>query len=420
MKKRKITIIYLVFGLLWVILTDFFVGRYASLESIMMFQKIKGLIYVGITAFFIYFVLGKIEELNNTKEQEKKLTTIINSMVDFISIKDKDGKLVEMNEYGLELLQLDNIEYRGKKASEIVEIPSHYRKAMICCEKVDEHVWRLGKKYSFEEEILFPNGSKKHFNIVKLPLYHEDGRRKELVIIGRDVTKMKLVEDQLSKREKLSVVGELAASVGHEIRNPLTSIKGFIQLLEKEDEKNKFYYNIMLTELDRINHIVGELLILAKPQKVEFTSCDVSTILNDVVCLLQTQASMNNVTISYYVDGEILIDCEKNQLKQLFINIVKNAIEASNEKGIISVKIIRNKLEKVCIVVEDQGIGIPDEFLKRIGEPFYSSKEKGTGLGLTVSHKIIEMHGGKISYERIEPKGTRVSIELPIKNELHA
>lgn len=267
---------------------------------------------------------------------------------------------------------------------------------------------------------IFPqsDGSNKYFDTIKVPIFNDDGSRRGLVVIGREITDKKNAEEQLRKSEKLSIVGELAASVGHEIRNPLTSIKGFIQLLRKDEVENTFYYDIMLKELDRINQIVSELLILAKPQKLDFSNNDVIQLLTDVVSLIEAQANMNNVFVQFVPQGQCWIDCEPNKLKQLFINIIKNAVEASSENGNVSISVEEVENNYIQVFVQDQGQGIPELFRNRLGEPFYSSKEKGTGLGLTVSHKIVEQHQGEIKFTSQQNKGTSVEILLPKKNEL--
>lgn len=416
MKKNKILLIYIIFGLVWVLFTDCIVSLYVPPESLPMVQKMKGIFYVLFTGTIIYFVLRKIEELNTSKEHKEKLSTLINSMVDFVNFKDGEGRWIEANNFGLKLFQLENVDYKGKKDSELAEYTDFYREALIYCESSDEETWKNGKITRCEEIIPMPDGAEKHFDTIKVPLFNDDGSRKGLVVIGRDITDKKVAEEQVRRSEKLSIVGELAASVGHEIRNPLTSIKGFLHLLEEKDQSNKLYYEIMSKEVNRIDHIVGELLLLAKPQKLYFAQNDLKLIVSDIVSLLEPQANMTNVFIHYDPKEELMIECEENLLKQLFINIIKNAIEASSEKGNVRVEIDKESEETVLVKVEDEGSGISEDFLTRLGEPFYSSKEKGTGLGLTVSHKIVEQHGGSIYFNSVEGVGTKVEIQLPVKH----
>jgi signal transduction histidine kinase len=243
-----------------------------------------------------------------------------------------------------------------------------------------------------------------------------DGSVAGIIGYGIDVTTLRQTEERLRRAEKLSVVGELSASVAHEIRNPLTSLKGFVQLLQMEDQQNQTYYQIMLDELNRINHIVGELLLLAKPQVLAYTKMSIQKILSDVISLLSVEASLHNVQIEQiFPESELSIECEPNQLKQLFINVIKNAIEASIKGGKVSIMLEQSEENRILIKVKDSGCGISKERLAKIGEPFYSSKEKGTGLGLTVSFKIVQSHGGTLRFDSEINQGTTVNLALPIK-----
>lgn len=336
-------------------------------------------------------------------------------MVDFVNFKDGDGRWIQANEFGLKLFQLEDVDYRGKKDSELAQYSKFYSKELIFCETSDEETWLSGTVTRCEEILPLPDGTFKTFDTVKVPLFHKDGSREGLVIIGRDVTEAREMEERLRKTEKLSVVGELSASVAHEIRNPLTSLKGFVQLLQREDSKHQSYYQIMLDELNRINHIVSELLLLAKPQHIKFSKMSIQKVLNDVVSLLNVEASLYNVQIKENIPEEILfLECEPNQLKQLFINLIKNSIEATTSGGTITITVDQVENNQLSITIKDNGCGISKDRLERLGEPFYSSKEKGTGLGLTVSYKIVQSHRGTIQFDSEVDEGTTVQILFPL------
>ena len=248
-----------------------------------------------------------------------------------------------------------------------------------------------------------------------------EGPSDEVFGFCRDVTDqrraeriVKESEELLRKAEKLSVVGQLAAGVAHEIRNPLTALKGFTQLFYRNsDSDSRQYYDIMLSELNRIETILGELLVLAKPQSGRYKPQDVSVILHEVISLLATQAIMQSVNIqTEFRDDAILVSCDRNQIKQVFVNIIKNAIEAMPDGGDVLVRLFRDG-EVVVIEFQDQGAGIPADQLQKLGEPFYTTKDKGTGLGLMVSHKILTDHGGSLKLESEPGSGTCVRIVLP-------
>jgi two-component system sporulation sensor kinase A len=233
-----------------------------------------------------------------------------------------------------------------------------------------------------------------------------------------DITERKMSEQYLIRSEKLSVVGQLAAGVAHEIRNPLTALKGFTQLLHRTSHDNRKYYEIMLTELERINYIVGEFMVLSKPHnRQQFKEHDIHQILNSIIPILESQAILHNVMIRVESLSELpLVKCDDNQIKQVLINLMKNAIEAMPGGGVITVRYEKDVPKRELIVyIEDQGEGIPLELLDRLGEPFLTTKEKGTGLGLMVCFKIIQAHDGLMSVSSQPGQGTSVKITLPAR-----
>ncbi len=418
MQKKKLIVLYSIISLIWIYGTNYLVHRYVPDTMEFTIERLKEVFYVLVTGWFFYVLLKKSAELNSSKEEENRLSTLINSMVDFVCFKDGEGRWLKANNFGLKLFQLENVDYQGKKDSDLALFTQFYKDALSHCEKTDEATWKNGKITRIEEVVPLQDGSVKTFDTIKVPLYHDDGSRQGLVIIGRDISALRHAEEQLRRTEKLSVVGELSASVAHEIRNPLTSLIGFVQLLHQDNDKHQPYYQIMLDELNRINHIVGELLLLAKPQLLKFTKANIERIFLDVISLLSPEANLHNILLDYHFEeSDILIECEPNQLKQLFINVIKNAIEASSagDTIFINVKIFENHF--VNITIKDHGHGITAERLEKIGEPFYSSKEKGTGLGLTVSFKIVQSHKGKIHFDSQKGIGTTVVIELPITHD---
>lgn len=232
-------------------------------------------------------------------------------------------------------------------------------------------------------------------------------------IIAKDITEQKKKDEYIRRSEKLTIAGELAAGIAHEIRNPLTAIKGFFQLMQTNG-MNENYFDIIHSEFHRIELILSELLLLAKPQGTSFARKDGIPILNHVTALLESQANMNNVVIrtEFHVDA-LPLNCDENQIKQVFINIIKNAIEVMPSGGAIDIHVTAAGGQ--CVIrISDQGPGIPEEMLSNIGLPFYSTKENGTGLGLMVSYKIIENHGGKIHISSEPNLGTTFTITLPV------
>ncbi|WP_171016868.1 PAS domain-containing protein [Pseudalkalibacillus caeni] len=253
------------------------------------------------------------------------------------------------------------------------------------------------------------DGSSYWVHLTLVPLLDDKGIPYKYVTIQHDITSKKQAEELVQRTEKLSAIGELAAGVAHEIRNPLTSIKGFTQLMDRNEQ----YKQIILEEIERINFIVSEFMVLAKPHSVKFSEHNIISLVNHVVSLLSSEANLKNIVlVSDFETATCLVEGEQNQLKQVFLNLLKNAIDAMPAGGKIVVK--QRAVEgKVQISVTDEGQGIPPENIKKLGEPFYSTKEKGTGLGLMVSFRIIQNHNGKIDVESELDKGTTFTITLP-------
>ncbi|MEC0265313.1 ATP-binding protein [Paenibacillus anseongense] len=235
--------------------------------------------------------------------------------------------------------------------------------------------------------------------------------------MDRDITEWKIAQEHLQNSEKLSVAGQLAAGIAHEIRNPITSIKGFIQLMKSGFGEKPIYFDIMTSEIERIELILSELLILAKPQSIKFERKDIRVLLSQVMTLLDSQAILNNVEfLAEFKPGATHLYCDENQLKQVFINFIKNSIESMRDGGKITLEVSSDNDQEMMIRLADQGCGIPKEALSKLGQPFYTTKENGTGLGFMVSKKIIENHAGKIKVESEVNKGTLIEITLPFSS----
>lgn len=261
-----------------------------------------------------------------------------------------------------------------------------------------------------------PNKPMQWLKVKGLPVF-KDGILEVIIGIAEDITKIIEREELLNRSEKLTTVGQLAAGIAHEIRNPLTSIKGFLQIIKSEGNVAPVYTSIMLDELDRIESIVNEFLFLAKPQQeIKYEEQYLKPILEQVISLMQAEANLKGIEIKIELEDIFLqkVKCNANHLKQVFINIIKNSMEAIQSKGTI---VIEGKVcypdSTIIIQIIDDGPGISQERLKKLGEPFYSTKEKGTGLGLMITRKLLEDHLGKLEFESEIGKGTVVNVQLP-------
>lgn len=237
---------------------------------------------------------------------------------------------------------------------------------------------------------------------------------KAAVGIFKDITEQQMEEDRVMQSEKLTTAGQLAAGIAHEIRNPLTSINGFVKLLRSAERSNELYFEIIESELKRIELIVNELLVLSKPQSVHVSGpIDLFAIMEQIITLMKVQAALKNIEIvPHYPMAPVFVQGEVNQLKQVFINLLKNAMEAMNQGGTITLDILHNAQE-VQIIVQDEGIGMTQEQIQSLGQPFVTTKDTGTGLGLMITKNIIHNHGGTMNVESIPDHGTTFTIHLP-------
>ncbi|WP_010174707.1 ATP-binding protein [Bacillus coahuilensis] len=265
-------------------------------------------------------------------------------------------------------------------------------------------------------------GTWSHFESKCMGVKNDAGQVEHIIVTTRSIEERKQAEEYLLQKEKLSVVGELAAGVAHEIRNPLTTIKGFIQLYKDEQRYSEFD-SLILEELGRIEMITSEMLSLGKPQAHHLKNLDIEIVVKETVEFLTPQARLLNIgfVLTKNVDtGKELIYGERNQLKQVFLNLFKNAMESMEATGGTVYCHISSEHNQCVMTIIDSGCGIPKEVLSRLGEPFYSLKEKGTGLGVMMCHRIIQQHKGTLSYTSEVGEGTKVEVILPIVHAEHS
>ncbi|ARK30173.1 ATP-binding protein [Halalkalibacter krulwichiae] len=228
-----------------------------------------------------------------------------------------------------------------------------------------------------------------------------------------DITEYKKTESYIQSSEKLAIVGQLAAGVAHEIKNPLTTIKGFIQLLE-EKRYNELYTPILLKEIERINQITDEFLSLSRPTLSSKGWYDIEKILSEIEVIFSSLALPKNVEFIQKIDEVSSIFCDGNQLKQVFINLFKNCVEAVGQNGLVIITVKQENPNTVLIRFEDNGDGFAEHILSNVGQPFVTTKEAGNGLGMMVCKRIIEnIHMGKLHFQNNENGSAVVEILLP-------
>jgi signal transduction histidine kinase len=223
------------------------------------------------------------------------------------------------------------------------------------------------------------------------------------------------IHNDLTQKEKLATIGQMATAIAHEIRNPLSSLKGFTQLQQERHPNTNDFYPIMIQEIDRINSIVNDLMYLGKPKTIHFDKENMEEIIAYTLSITQQLSKMQNINIETIIEGPLPpIDCDEKQLKQVFINLLKNAIEAMPGGGLIKINAKILQGNKLVITIIDEGCGIKEDDVKNLGDPFFTTKIDGNGLGLMVTNQIIKDHQGEIKFQSKIGCGTKVEVILPL------
>ncbi|QQE79979.1 nitrogen regulation protein NR(II) [Alicyclobacillus sp. SO9] len=243
------------------------------------------------------------------------------------------------------------------------------------------------------------------------------GESKGTLGLFHDLSQHKRWESQLKDMEKMSTLTSLAAGIAHEIRNPLTAAKGFLQLFTERisDVEERRFLDLTVTELDRINALVKDFMSLARPVQTEYNRIDLSQAVSEAVHFTQPEAALHGVNFEVDMSDEPLWTWgDANHLKQVLLNVVQNALHAcTSNRGTVTLAV--KQMDAACVIeIHDTGIGIPKQEMDKIFQPFFTTKESGTGLGLAISRRIIEDHGGKIAIESQPNQGTTVRITLEL------
>ncbi|MGG4268201.1 PAS domain S-box protein [Peribacillus simplex] len=360
-------------------------------------------------------------DISSRKKAENALKGSIKELEDMnyainqssiVAITDDKGVIIEVNEKFSEV--------SGYKRNELIGNTHNLVNSGFHSKEFFDEMWKTihqCKVWKGEIRNRAKDGSFYWVDTTIVPFFSEEGKPFQFLALRHDITERKKSEEILHRQDKLAAVGQLAAGVAHEIRNPLTSMKGYTEFLQLDetDENKQEYLEIIMDEINRVNEIVEEFLQLAKPQSLILETKNIVPIIQNVLSLTEFDARKKKVKLVWECFHEkILVQCDENRLKQVILNFIKNGMEAMPDGGVIKV-ITELKEDKVHISIIDTGIGMPPEQLKRLGEPFFTTKKSGNGLGLMISFKIIESHLGNVFVESEVNRGTAFNIVLPMK-----
>jgi two-component system sensor histidine kinase HydH len=368
------------------------------------------LLLVGFTGFTLLFL---VQSYRSTRASLSRIKAFSDNVVENVPIGllalDNQGKIAAFNNGAESILKLSVPNVIGQEASRI--IPP---------ELMDEIDHSKSHNDVIEKEIecKTAEGKRVPLEIAASSLKDEDDIFLGNVLLFKDLTEVRALRREVARSQRLASVGRLAAGVAHEIRNPLSSIKGFATYFKErypdrpDDQQTA---DIMIQEVDRLNRVVGQLLEFAKPISVKRQPISLQALLNDSIKLIKDRAAEKNISIQTQNNtqmDEVRIDPDR--INQVLLNLYLNAIDSMENGGELKVEISSDGQHRdVVIQVSDTGGGISRENLSKIFEPYFTTKSTGTGLGLAIAHNIIEAMGGKITVERDKEVGTTFSITIP-------
>ncbi|MBI4620126.1 MAG: PAS domain-containing protein [Desulfobacterales bacterium] len=369
------------------------------------------LLVLGSASLYFVFLIQNYYIVNRTLNSMTTYTTnVVGNMPDGVISIDDRGEIVTVNNRAREIFGLVGV------PDERIELKKRFLTFVAPLLESLKHKKRVLER---EIECLHDDGKPIPLSVSGARLISEDGEDLGAVFILRDMREIKELEDRIKRSERLASMGSLAAGMAHEIRNPLSSIKGFAQFFLKktipgtEDHK---YSGVMIKEVDRLNRVISNLLDFARPKEPLMEKTSITDLINHGVGLIHDDAKSKDIQVMLEIKEDIPdLELDRDQITQVLLNIELNGLNAMQEGGKLWIRCFRGEDANVVIVeIEDTGHGIPEDELSKIFDPFYTTKKRGTGLGLAIAHRIVENHSGTLSVRSKKGSGTVFRIELPI------
>ena len=395
-----------------------------SLEAVRAFNQrtvqrfiILSLIVVvlGVIVFGFISATQSYSVLNEEYRKFQTYTgTVLDNVTDAVVAADRSGRVTVFNKGAERVLGIPAESVIGKTCSAVIE------DAASCIERT----LQSGNPIEYEEAEIHTKGGKAvvvgmSTSIIKDAVGNSD----TVVAVLRDLTHQRKVEEQLRRQEKLSAMGELASSVAHEIRNPLNSISMTVQRFSKDFEPKEYQeeyrslVKMMNEEVNRVSKIIQQFLQFARPPKLNPSIVRIEDFVQDVLSVVKSEAQAQSITLKSEIGfrGSILIDRE--QMKQVLLNVIQNAFHAIRDHGEVRITAKRAN-DHLQLSVSDTGSGIPPELLPKVFNLYFTTKQDGTGMGLSMANQIVTEHGGRIDVESEIGKGTTFTIVLPLEERM--
>jgi two-component system sensor histidine kinase HydH len=367
------------------------------------------LLILGSASLYFLFVVQSYYLINNTlKSLESYTANVVNSMPNGLISLDSEGRITTLNQNAADLLGLAFPKVKGMQLKDVMK-ECDLRNTLLPASDIFEQ----------QKECRLNDGRVIPLSITSSLLKDEEGKIIGKVIILRDLQDIKTLEKKIERSERLASLGRMAAGIAHEIRNPLSSIKGFAQYFRKKfapGSEDENYALVMANEVDRLNRFIQDLLNFAKPQEPKFRPVDIIKTMEHTLKLTESDFLEKDIRVIKKFDEQIpQISADNDMLIQAFLNIIINANEAMEENGELIITVRKNHNQSVHISIEDKGKGIAKTDLRKIFDPFFTLKSGGSGLGLAIVYRIVENHHGEIEVKSEPGKGTIFKINLPFK-----
>jgi two-component system sensor histidine kinase PilS (NtrC family) len=361
-----------------------------------------------LTGYLAEEVRKRGKELTQTREDFSRLEAfnrdVIQSMQSGLMTVDLKNQITFLNKAGEKILGAKTAQYKDRSITDL----------FLGVNK-DFHD---GLNARMETAFQRPEGKEIKLGLSISPLKDHRGNKVGQIIIFQDLTIIKEMEESVQRSEKMATIGQLAAGIAHEIRNPLASISGAIQLLKEEKEAGESTQRLMeiiLAESGRLNRLITDFLLYAQPPKLNKKKVDIGALVDSTLEVFSRSPQWTQgIKLAKIMDQGITIAADPQQLEQVLWNLFINAVDAMEGKGMLEVKIHKDGREDaVRLTVSDTGKGISPKDINKIFDPFFTTKQGGSGLGLSIVHKIVESHGGDISVESRPDRGTTFTLTLP-------
>jgi len=378
--------------------------------SITLVERGAAQFFINLLASNQMWVACKVDLLHT----QSMLKTIVDQMEQEILFLDREGMVVGMNQTVLNRSGLPKRALLGKHFCDVF-----IRSGEGECEEWDDPFEKTMRTHNPAESTtssVGPDGRVQYYRVYTSPVADEDGAINHVVAIRRDITQRRAMENRLQQAERLASIGELSTYMAHEIRNPLFSISGFANSLMRDKEvgiKAREKLSIILDESRRLDEVLRSLLNFTRPTEAQVAEVDLNDVVRATMDVMQLPCSNQNVVTHVSLDdGMAKVQANPDLIKQCLINLIKNALEAMDSGGKMFVTTSMNQ-DMAVLAVEDTGVGIPLDIRDKIFSPFFSTKDKGAGLGLAQIHKIVGELGGRVDLVSMQGVGTKVTLYLP-------